>query len=383
MGMIQWLASDYTLRIVALGSAMMGMVSGVVGSFAILKKQGLLGDAVSHASLPGIAIMFILLQTKNTEMFMIGALLSGLLATGLIILIDKMTRIKIDSAMALVLSVFFGIGLVLLTFIQKIPNANQAGLDKFIFGQASTMLRRDVWIIGFVGILLLILVGVFWKEFKIVSFDSEFADSIGFSSRKISYLLSIMIVLSIIIGLQTIGVILMSAMLIAPGVAARQWTNKLSVMVILAGFFGAFSGVLGTIISSSVGKMPTGPSIVLVISMIVILSMTFSPNRGLLWRLLRQKRQIKEITDDQVLMNLYDLALNHQEPFQSHHISAIKPLSLKGKKGDLFMEKTIRHLQDKDLIKKEAFDKWSLTQKGIDYMEDHPMRKEDEYVTTN
>ena len=128
--------SDYTIQIVSMGSALLGIVSGVIGSFAVLRKQSLLGDVVSHAALPGIALAFLLVQVKDTSVLLIGALIAGLLATGVVHVIDKYSRIKFDSALALVLSVFFGTGLVLLTYIQKIPNANQAGLDKFIFGQA-------------------------------------------------------------------------------------------------------------------------------------------------------------------------------------------------------------------------------------------------------
>lgn len=383
VNIFELLANDYTLRIVSLGSAMLGFVSGVVGSFAVLKKQGLLGDAVSHASLPGIAIMFLLIQTKSTEMFMLGALVAGLIAAALISAIDKYTRIKVDSAMALVLSVFFGFGLVLLTYIQKIPNANQAGLDKFIFGQASTLLRRDINLILVIGLILITLTVVFWKEFKIVTFDSDFADSIGISSRKTSYILSSMIVLSIIIGLQTVGVILMSAMLVAPGVAARQWTNKLSVMAVLAGVFGAVSGLLGTMISSSMQKMPTGPSIVLVISSIVLISIILSPSRGILWRSVRQIKQQSEIGEDQVLMNIYALAMNHNNPYHSHAVESIEPMKKQRGRRLKKMKDVLEHLQDKGLVKKGQFDEWSITEDGLDYIMNHPMRKEEYDVTSN
>ena len=209
----QLLITDYTFRIVALGSMVLGIISGVLGSFAVIRKQSLLGDAVSHAALPGIALAFLVTFTKRTEILLLGALISGLLSTFIIIMISKYSRVKFDSALALVLSVFFGGGMVLLTHIQKIPNSNQAGLEKFIFGQASTLLKRDVNIMIILGIVLLSIVALFWKEFKLVSFDEEFAESIGFSSQKITALLFFIIVTAIIIGLQTVGVILMSAML--------------------------------------------------------------------------------------------------------------------------------------------------------------------------
>lgn len=281
---------DYTFQTVALGSALLGLISGVLGCFAVLRKQSLLGDGVSHAALPGVVMAFILLQSKNTEVLLFRALLSGLLATFIILGIVRYSRIKFDSALALVMSVFFGLGLVLLTYVQKIPNSNQAGLNRFIFGQASTLLQKDIIIMAICGAVLLFLVGLFWKEFKLFSFDSDFAQSLGFSPKYLNLLLSFMIVLAIIIGLQTVGVILMSAMLIAPAVAARQWTKRLWVMVLLSAIFGAVSGVVGTALSSLYAKLPTGPAIVVCVSVFVLMSVLFAPGRGVIHRLYQRRK---------------------------------------------------------------------------------------------
>lgn len=290
MGAMISLLSDYTFQTVALGSALLGIISGVLGSFAVLRKQSLLGDGISHSALPGVVMAFILLDSKNTETLLLGALISGLLATLFIVSIVRHTRIKFDSALALVMSVFFGLGLVLLTYVQKIPNSNQAGLKRFIFGQASTLMQRDILMMAVCGSVLLLLVVLFWKEFKLFTFDSDFAQSLGFSPKKLNLLLSFMVVLAIIIGLQTVGVILMSSMLIAPAVAARQWTNKLWVMVLLSAIFGAVSGIAGTTFSSLMVKLPTGPAIVVCVSMIVMVSILFAPGRGILHRLYRRRK---------------------------------------------------------------------------------------------
>lgn len=284
------LFSDYTFQTVSLGSALLGLISGVLGSFAVLRKQSLLGDGVSHSALPGVVMAFILLGNKNTEFLLLGALVSGLLATLSITAIVRHTRVKFDSALALVMSVFFGLGLVLLTYVQKIPNSNQAGLKRFIFGQASTLLQRDIIVMVICGFVLLALVLVFWKEFKLFTFDSDFAQSLGFSAKNLNLLLSFMIVLAIIIGLQTVGVILMSAMLITPAVAARQWTNKLWSMVTLSALFGSISGIAGTTASSLVAKLPTGPAIVICASVIVIVSVLFAPGRGVLHRIYQRRK---------------------------------------------------------------------------------------------
>ncbi len=284
------LFSDYTFQTVAMGSALLGIISGVLGSFAVLRKQSLLGDGVSHSSLPGVVIAFLLLGSKNPEVLLFGALISGLLSTMFIVSIVRHTRIKFDSALALVMSVFFGLGMVLLTQAQKIPNSNQAGLKRFIFGQASTLLHQDIAIMLICGVLLLILVLLFWKEFKLITFDPDFAHSIGFDPKRLGLLVSFMIVLTIIIGLQTVGVILMSAMLVTPAVAARQWTDRLSVMVVLSAIFGAASGVAGTALSSLIPKLPTGPTIVICISIIAIISILFAPRRGVLYKIYRHRK---------------------------------------------------------------------------------------------
>ena len=285
---------DHTFRTVALGCSLLGMVSGILGCFAVLRKQSLLGDAVSHASLPGVCLAFLFTNVKNTEVLLLGALITGIVCIGLIQLIQNYTKIKFDSALALILSVFFGLGLVLLSYMNKLPGSNKSGLNKFIFGQASTFIERDVNVIFITGIILLVIIVLFWKEFKLVSFDSDFAKTLGFPSKKIEILISILIVATVIIGIQAAGVILISAMLISPAVAARQWTDKLSVMVILSAIFGGISGFFGTLISISQENLPTGPIIVVIISLIVLFSILFSNKRGIIFKIIRnnQKRKL-------------------------------------------------------------------------------------------
>ncbi|SFQ45188.1 metal ABC transporter permease [Desemzia incerta] len=285
------LLSDYTFQLVALGTGFLGLLSGVIGTYATLRKESLLGDALSHAALPGIAIGFLFIGRKEWIVLMIGAAVSGLFATFLIQWMSRKNVVKFDSALSLILSSFFGLGLVLLTYIQDQPNANQAGLDNFIYGQASSMLLSDVRMISIIGIVLLVLVGVFWKEFKVFTFDPVFAQTAGFSSSILQFLLSTMMVLVIILGLESVGVILMSALVIGPSVAARQWTDRLSGVMGLAGVFGFFSGVIGTILSSLGKQIPTGPTIVLVMSVFVVFSLFFAPNRGLIRKYISQKKQ--------------------------------------------------------------------------------------------
>ncbi|MDE0553033.1 MAG: metal ABC transporter permease [Candidatus Poribacteria bacterium] len=286
---------DYTLMIVAVGAALLGTVSGALGTYAVLRRQSLLGDAISHAALPGIAIAFLLTGSKAPLILVLGAAVAGWLGTLLIMSVVKLTRIKYDSVLGIVLSTFFGFGLVLHTLIQRTGNANQAGLDTFLFGQAATILERDVLTIGILGGIAIIVTLVFWKELKMLVFDEGFAASLGFSTRALDILLTSLLVIAIVIGLQAVGAVLMSAMLVAPAVAARQWTNRFSVMTLLAGGFGALAGVSGTIISSSAARIPTGPTIVLCATVVVGFSIVFAANRGLLWDWVRQRRNRRNL----------------------------------------------------------------------------------------
>lgn len=294
------LFTDYTFQIVALGTGMLGLLSGVIGSFAVSRRQSLLGDALSHAALPGIVIGFLIMGYKNWSILMLGATISGLFATFLIIWLSQKV-VKLDSALALVLSSFFGFGLVLMTFTQRFPNAQQAGLENFIFGQASAMLQRDVIVTLIAGVVILALVGIFWKELKVFTFDPDFTKTLGFNTSFLEFLLSTMLVVVIILGLESVGVILMSALIVAPPVAARQWTNSFGTMVALSGLFGTLSGVIGTVMSSLQANMPTGPVIVVVASIFVLISVLFAPRRGLIAKAIvnqRRKKKYEELTEE-------------------------------------------------------------------------------------
>lgn len=310
--------NDYTFQIVALGTIFLGLASGILSSFVTLDKQALVGDALSHAALPGIVLVFMIIQVKNLELLLLGALVFGLLAIGLTNIIRRYSKVKFDSSLALVLSSFFGFGLVLMTIVQKTPNASQAGLNNFIFGQASTMLPRDVYIMLGTSIIVILLIILFWKELKLFIFNPEFSQAIGFNNRVISVIFSGLIVLTVIIGLESVGVILISSLLVAPGVSARQWTNKLSIMVLLSGLFGAIAGAIGTIISAVSPKMPTGAVIVVVLSVFAFLSILLGSKRGILWKHIKNALNNQKIKAYQLLKaNNYEALNNEQQKFLS------------------------------------------------------------------
>lgn len=286
------LISNHTFMVVALGTGFLGFLSGIVGVFLTLRKQSLLGDAVGHAALPGIIIAFMIVREKNLAFLLIGATISGMLATWLINLMHKHSVVKLDSALSLVLSSFFGLGTALLTYIQRDPSTSQAGLENFIFGQASGMLVRDVQAIAVVGVVVLALIVIFWKEFKLLTFDPGFAKTLPGGYKWLDILLPFLTVVVIALGLESVGVVLISALLVTPAIAARQWSNNMHVVVILSGVFGFISGIVGTFFSSLGRQIPTGPTIIVAATLIVFISLFFAPKRGLIAkRLERRKRR--------------------------------------------------------------------------------------------
>ncbi len=353
------LFSDYTLRTISLGTAILGAICGMLGSFAVLRKQSLLGDAISHAALPGIAIAFLITGTKETNVLLIGALISGLIGAFWIRGITRRTHLKSDTALGLILSIFFGFGMLLLTYIQKQPNANQSGLDKFLFGQAATLLARDVWFMASVTLVCLLVLLLFWKEFKILLFDIDYAKTLGFNTKIIDILITSFIVLAIVLGLQTVGVVLMSAMLLAPAAAARQWTNSLGIMVVLAAIFGATSGVVGTAISASQNNLSTGPVIVLVAASFVVFSFIFSPSRGLLFRQIRFIKNRKDLQLHKTLAFMFDIAKSHENISHPHTVKILN--NFHG-----YTKRSLSKLEDKEYIRVEGL-MWEMTEKGYDF----------------
>ena len=284
------LFGDYTFRTVALGATLIGLMSGAVGCFSVLRREALLADGASHAALPGVVAAFLLTGSRSTAALLFGAAVSAILAAALTSLVARRTRIKFASALAVMMSVFFGLGMTMMSYTQRLPGASKAGLSRFIYGEASSMLSRDVWAAAILSAVILAILLIFYKEFKLVSFDRAYAVSLGFPADAIGSILTALAVAVIILGLQAVGAVLMSALLIAPAVAARQWTHRLGSMVLLAALFGAVSGGLGTAVSSVGSSMPTGPVIVVIASAIAGVSLLAAPKRGIAAKLINRQR---------------------------------------------------------------------------------------------
>ncbi len=302
----EWLAlGDPNVRLVLAGTVMAGITAATVGSFAYLRKRSLVGDAVAHAVLPGICLAFMLGQNRSLGVLLPGAFASGLLALWSMDLITSRSRIKPDGAIAVVLSVFFGAGVLLLTHIQQRGSASQAGLQDFLFGQAAGMLPSDVQIIAATGALVCLAVGLLFKELTLLSFDPSFARARGLPVRSLEGLLAVLTVLAVVVGVQTVGVVLIAALLVTPALTARFWTDNLPRMVLLAAAFAALAGVLGSVVSYRMTNMPTGPWIIVWLSALAFLSLLLAPRRGVLARRARVLRHRYKMLKENILKTVY------------------------------------------------------------------------------
>ena len=284
--------TQYSFIVVAIGTMLLAMATGIVGTISILKGQSLIGDAVGHASLPGIILAFMISGRKSSLILMLGAIVAGIVAFLLIQIISEGSKIEADTAMAVILSAMFGMGMVLKSYIQgnqKIQGASQSGLASYIFGQAAYILREDVYIILTVSVISLALFIVFYKEIKVYVFDMVYAYTIGINSRLTSLLIMIITMILIAAGLKAVGAILISSMLITPAVTGLQWSKSYEKVLMIAAVTGAVSAFLGTFISSAVKGFSTGPSIILIMSVIALFSVLFAP-RGIVRMLLNIRK---------------------------------------------------------------------------------------------
>jgi manganese/zinc/iron transport system permease protein len=347
---------DYTLLIVAAGGSILGLLSGVIGSFAVLRQQSLMGDALSHAALPGVAIAFMLVG-RQMGALLIGAAIASWLGAQFIRAVTSTTRIKQDAAMGITLAAWFALGLALLTVIQGQQDASQAGLAHFIFGQAASIRLDTLLTVAAAGGVILLITALFWKELKLLTFDPVFASTV-MRTQPVEALLSTLIVAVIVMGLQVAGVILMVGLLIAPAVAARQWSRRLDQMVILAGLFGAFAGGSGAIISATDSGLPTGPLIIIMASIVVAISLLFAPERGIVWTVWKQRRERISLARRNVLLALYRHAQSHGDNY------ATTPEDLITGLYDGEGKRALHWLEQHDQVVKSGV-RWQLTTAGV------------------
>lgn len=273
----------YNTALVLVGAALLGALCGAVGTFAVLRRRALLGDALAHAALPGVALAFLATGLRELPILLAGALATGIAGIALIAALRSHTRTKEDAALGLVLSVFFGIGIALSRYIQNVvPDGSQAGLDTFLLGKTAGIVRQDVLVVGGASLIALIVLVAFFKEFKLVSFDPDFARSLGWKTTLLDFTVMGLIAMAVVVGLPMVGVVMVAALTILPAVTARFLSQNLGTVVVLAALCGIVSASAGVLISASAPQLPTGPIIILCAGALFAVAALFAPRRGLL-----------------------------------------------------------------------------------------------------
>lgn len=354
--------SDPNVQAVTLGVMLLGAGAAVVGSFTFVRKRALLGDAIAHSVLPGVCLAFIISGQKHPLWLLAGAVVTGWLSLLFMDFITRHSKLKTDAAIGAVLSLFFGLGILLLTSIQHSGSAEQAGLDKFLFGKAASLTLQDVAVFGIATLGILIIMLAFFKGFKILAFDRDFAMAAGLPVRFLEFLLSTITVLAVATGIQAVGVVLMAALLITPAAAARYWTDSMWRMTALAAIFGVAAGFFGAWVSYTAPAMPTGPWIVVLLSAIALISVLTAPQRGILARHLLHKRNARKMLGENILKAFYGLGEDKKEaaPALSREtLSAWRRF----KHGELSIG--LRRLLGKGLIARSGSNGWQLTGDGI------------------
>lgn len=298
----------YNTNAVLAGSAMLGLAAGVVGVFALLRKRSLVADAIGHATLPGIVIAFLVAVSLGTSgrslpVLLLGAAVSGALAVLCIFGILRYTRLREDAAIGIVLGVFFGVGVVLLSYVQRPENvsASPAGLHHFIYGQTAAMRAGDAMLMAGIASIAVAVTAVLFKEFALACFNDDYARVAGFPVSVLDGLMLGLVVLVTVAGLQAVGLILVIALLIIPPVAARLWTDRLLALMLIAGGLGALSGYIGAATSALLPRAPAGSIIVLCGGGVFVVSLLIAPRHGVVAIASRRAMQRLRIAGDHLL----------------------------------------------------------------------------------
>jgi len=368
---------DYNTRVVIIGAGLLGLAAGLIGTFLLLRKRALLSDALSHATLPGIALAFILMAAmwgdgKHLLGLIAGAAVFSVLGTGTVMLIQRHSRLKDDAALGIVLSVYFGLGIALMGIATRMESGNAAGLSSFIYGKTASMVFSDALLIGVAALVCILFCLLFFKEFTLVCFDAAYAATQGWPVGRLDFFMMALVVVVTVIGLQAVGLILVVALLIIPPSAARFWTERLRSMLWLSGAFGALSGLVGAGISALMANLPAGAVIVLTASVLFILSLAFGTARGLVRLGLERRRLRLKINRENLLRELYewfetrcgtsDLGFN-----ECQLLNAPGRPELLSRRAwtPAHFRRSLRELQSAGLLKKVSSDAFGFTPEGL------------------
>ncbi len=356
---------DYNTRLVVIATAVLGAASGLVGSFLLLRKRSLIGDALSHATLPGVCLAFLLMSQlggygKWLPGLLTGAAVTGLIGVGCVALIRKHTRLKDDAALGMVLSVFFAFGVTLQKLITSMGTGDAAGIDSFIYGKPASLVMSDLILIIVAAAIAVFLCMLLMKEFTLLSFDEGFAAAQGWPTSRLDAVMLALVTLVTVIGLQAVGLILVIALLITPPAAARFWTESLPKMLGIAAVIGGVSGWLGASLSAIFDDLPAGAVIVLVASGMFVLSMLFGSSRGVVVRVLQQWRLRRTVGRQHLLRAIYEVqdSADDPRPISFASLAAMRSWS------PARLRHLLRQAQRREQVAAHADDRWQLTESG-------------------
>lgn len=366
---------DYNTRVVLLGTIIIGVSAGLLGVFLLLRRRALIGDAIAHATLPGVAIAYMATSVmgadKSLPVLLLGGFLSGSLGGATVLALRHLVKIREDAALGIVLSVFFGAGVALVSVAQNLPGGNAAGLEGFIYGKAASMTFEDVAMSGAVGVAIVFILAAVNKELKILCFDAELAASQGWPVLLLDSILIGLVVAVTMVGLRAVGLILMIALLVIPAASARFWTHQLERMLLISAGLGGISCALGTLISASVDRMPSGATIVLASCVGFLVSFLFGSKRGVWWRFVRYWKMRRDHDFQHLLRSAYEvLEAKDLLPDSGRQLRSTEPVSLRElsqqRRWELSRVKSLaQRMSQADLLVLESDDSIRLTPRGI------------------
>ncbi len=345
----------YNTLVVAAGVASVGFAAGVVGCFAVLRRRALAGDAAAHATLLGVGLAFLLGGgRRDLPLLLGGALSTAIAALAGLVLIGRWTRTREDAATAIVLGVSFGAGITLLSGISARGIPGSAGLEQFLLGHTAGLTAADAMILGVLSLLAVALVTLFLKESTLVAFDPSFAAASGWPVTLIDYALVVLVAVMVVVGLPAAGAVLVTALVVIPPVTARQWTDRVGVMLPLSGLFGLVAALSGVAISSAVPRMPTGPLVVIAASLLLTISLLLAPRRGGLARWLQARRTAAAWAEGRLLE--VALRLEGEGPFTREQLLARAP----GAAVDRAFKRLVRTAAMEPVVTRSGAHAWRL-----------------------
>ncbi|MCB0339649.1 MAG: metal ABC transporter permease, partial [Bdellovibrionales bacterium] len=362
------LQSGFNSAVVILGATFLGCASGIVGTFALLRKRALMADALSHSALPGLCLSFIFAWTlgfdgKSLPILLLGATVSGIVGVLSVQFLVQHTRLNEDAAIGSVLSVFFGFGILLLSLIQSLGTGSEGGLNHFIYGQTAAMGASDAIFTLAVTISILIMTLLLLKEFRLVCFDQDYAATLGWPVATIDLIMMSSVVVVTVTGLETVGMLLIVSLIIIPPVTARFWTENLTQMTVISGSLGALSCYIGAALSAVLPRFPAGSVIVLTSGIFFAISFLLAPRRGLLASFVRGLMLRLEIAADHVLRLAYEHA-ESTDPLEVNSIDVIKNCASLKSWNRFFRFFVFVFMMLRRLLKVSALGSLTLTQRG-------------------